>query len=109
MPRNSCATGPSRRREIGVDPSLAEQIAQPTCAVSTRPSAIPPTRCFSGISTPKILAAETRSLVAEPSWPGATKDGAYGPFLDQLEVYGFLKAVDQFDLVWFTPEFTEAS
>ena len=96
--------GSKPKREIGVDPRLADKIAQHLRSFEEAVS-YPPNQVFLGNLHPEDLASRP-----SPWWQNkvasATKDGAYGPFLDQLEVYGFLKAVDQFDLVWFTPDFT---
>ena len=66
----------------------------------------PPNQVFLGNLHPEDLAKRP-----EPWWQNPVADaspvGAYGPFLNQLEFYGFLKMLDQFELVWLTPEFTE--
>jgi betaine reductase len=96
--------GSKPRREIEIDPKLADRIAKHLRSFEEAVS-YPPNQVFLGSLHPEDLAASP-----SPWWQnkiaGATREGAYGPFLDQMEVYGFLKAVDQFDLVWFTPEFT---
>jgi betaine reductase len=96
--------GSKPRREIGLDPGLAEKIAN-----HLRPfeEAVryPPNQVFLGNLHPEDLAARPAPWWKNPV-EEAKKDGAYGPFLDQTEFYGFLKAADLFDLIWFTPEFT---
>lgn len=66
----------------------------------------PPNQVFLGNMHPEELAKWP-----EPWWQNPVKspspDGAYGPFLNQLEFYGFLKIFDQFNLVWLNPEFTD--
>jgi betaine reductase len=96
--------GSKPRREIEADPALAGRIERHLRSFEDAVR-YPPNQVFLGNLHPEDLAARP-----SPWWQNpvehAKRDGAYGPFLDQLEFYGFLKAVDQFDLVWFTPEFT---
>lgn len=96
--------GSKPRREIGVDPTLADKIDQHLRSFEDAVR-YPPNQVFLGNLHPEDLAARPNPWWRNPV-EDAKRDGAYGPFLDQLEFYGFLRAVDQFDLVWFTPEFT---
>lgn len=66
----------------------------------------PPNQVFLGNLHPEELADWPQPWWQNPV-PNASPDGAYGPFVDQLEFYGFLNIVDQFNLVWFTPDFTD--
>ena len=96
--------GSKPRREIGGDPTLADKINQHLRSFEDA-VCYPPNQVFLGNLHPEDLAARPNPWWRNPV-EDAKRDGAYGPFLDQLEFYGFLRAVDQFDLVWFTPEFT---
>jgi hypothetical protein len=96
--------GSKPRREIGADPALADQIDRHLRGFEDAVR-YPPNQVFLGNLHPEDLAARPSPWWRNPV-ENAGRDGAYGPFFDQLEFYGFLKAVDQFDLVWFTPEFT---
>jgi len=92
-------------REIIKSPELAERIAGHLRPFEDALS-YPPNQVFLGSLHPEDLAA-----TPEPWWKhpvaGATGEGAYGRFMDQEAFYAFLKASDQFDLVWLTPEFTQ--
>jgi hypothetical protein len=99
--------GSKPKREIGIDPGLAGKIEKHLRSFEEAVH-YPPNQVFLGNLHPEDLATSPAPWWQNPI-AGATRDGAYGPFLDQLEIYGFLKAVDQFDLVWFTSGFTGAS
>jgi betaine reductase len=96
--------GSKPKREIGIDPGLAGKIEKHLRSFEEAVR-YPPNQVFLGNLHPEDLATSPAPWWQNPI-AGATRDGAYGPFLDQLEIYGFLKAVDQFDLVWFTSGFT---
>ena len=97
--------GSKPKREIKYNPQLGPEI-QACLRSFDEAVSYPPNQVFIGNMHPEDLAKRP-----EPWWKnpveGASREGAYGPFLNQLEFYGFLKMFDQFDLVWFTPEFTE--
>lgn len=96
--------GSKPKREIRDNPHLASKIDSHLRSFKQAVS-YPPNQVFLGNLHPEDLAAR-----ATPWWQNpvedAKKEGSYGPFLDQLALYAYLKAVDLFDLVWFTPEFT---
>jgi hypothetical protein len=96
--------GSKPKREIGIDPALAGKIEKHLRCFEEAVQ-YPPNQVFLGNLHPEDLATRPTPWWQNPV-ADAKRDGAYGPFLDQLEIYGFLKAVDQFDLVWFSPEFT---
>ncbi len=92
-------------REIGSRPEASQEIAAHLRGFE-KALAYAPNQVFLGRLSPEELAAWP-----EPWWQHPVEDASraapFGPFLDQTELYAFLKAVDQFDLVWFTPGFTE--
>ena len=96
--------GAKPKREIKSNPDLGPEIDAHLRSFEEAVS-YPPNQVFLGNLHPEDLAKRP-----EPWWQnpvaGASPDGAYGPFLNQLAFYGFLKMLDQFNLVWFTPEFT---
>jgi hypothetical protein len=96
--------GSKPKREIRDHPELAGRI---DAHLRTFEEALsyPPNQVFLGNIHPEDLAAWPTPWWRHPV-ENAERAGAYGPFLDQAEFYAFLKAVDLFDLVWFTPEFT---
>jgi hypothetical protein len=96
--------GSKPRREIEADPELAAKIESHLRSFDDAVG-YPPNQVFLGNLHPEDLVARPSPWWQNPV-AGAAREGRYGPFLDQLELYGFLKAVDQFDLVWFTPDFT---
>jgi len=97
--------GSKPKREIKFNPELGPKIDAHLRGFDEAVS-YPPNQVFLGNLHPEDLAKRP-----EPWWQNPVTDaspqGAYGPFLNQLEFYGFLKIVDQFDLVWFSPEFTK--
>ncbi len=97
--------GSKPKREIKYNPELRSRIDSHLRSFEEAVS-YPPNQVFIGNLHPEDLAKR-----AEPWWrnpvENASPTGAYGPFLNQLEFYGFLKMLDQFDLVWFTPDFTD--
>lgn len=96
--------GSKPKREIGLNPELLSRI-QAHLRTFDEAVGYPPNQVFLGNLHPEQLAARPAPWWQHPV-EDARKDGNYGPFLDQVETYAFLKAVDQFDLIWFTPEFT---
>ena len=97
--------GSKPKRQIQADPGSAAKINAHLRSFQEA-VAYPPNQVFLGNLHPEDLARRV-----QPWWQNpvsqATADAAYGPFVDQLELYGFLKATDLFELVWFTPEFTK--
>ncbi len=97
--------GSKPRREISHNPELSERIARHLRSFQDAVK-YPPNQVFLGNLHPEDLA-----IHHEPWWKHPIESvnvhGAYGPFISQEEFYGFLKSADQFDMIWFTPEFTE--
>ncbi len=67
--------------------------------------AYPPNQVFIGNLTPDCLRD-----IPEPWYehlvPDAASHGPFGEIQTELELYGWLKCADDFDLVWLTPEFS---
>jgi betaine reductase len=95
--------GSKPRREIKYHPDLGPKIEAHLRNFEAA-VAYPPNQVFIGNMHPEELAERE-----EPWWqnpvPEAEREGRYGPFMNQLEFYAFLKMLDQFNLVWFKADF----
>lgn len=96
--------GSKPRREIRLKPELGKQIHEHLRSFQDA-VAYPPNQVFIGNLHPEDLAAHPQPWWRHPI-AKAEPNGPYGPILDQLEFYAFLKVCDQFNLVWFTADFT---
>jgi hypothetical protein len=95
--------GSKPRRELRKDPGLMPRIAG---HLRTFQEAVgyPPNQVFLGSLHPEDLASHP-----EPWWRNplseASSVGPYGRVSDQQLFYAYLKAADQFDLIWFVEGF----
>lgn len=97
--------GSRPKRDLRARPEMAQEISA-HLRTFEQALAYPPNQVYLGHLHPEDLAAHPTPWWQHPV-EGAAKSAPFGPFLDQREFYAFLKAVDQFDLVWFTPQYTE--
>jgi glycine/sarcosine/betaine reductase complex component C subunit beta len=94
--------GSKPARELARDPSLLDRLS-----ARLRPyeaaAAYPPNRVFLGALFPDALAALPRPWFAAPG--PADARGRHGFFMAEEAFYGFLKADDEFDVVWLDEGF----
>jgi hypothetical protein len=95
--------GSKPSRELRQDPGLMDKIAGHLRSYQEAVE-YPPNQVFLGALHPEDLASHP-----QPWWrnPRSRASGVcpYGRLLDQQLFYGYLKAADQFDLIWFVEEF----
>jgi betaine reductase len=96
------AHGSKPAREVARDPTLRERLAE-RLRTWEEAAAYPPNRVFLGGLSPEALAELPRpwSRVAGPVEPR----GPHGFLVPEETFYGFLKADDEFDLVWLDERF----
>ena len=68
--------------------------------------AYPPNQVFIGNLHPDALHGIPQPWYAHPV-SGAQRQGNFGEILPEEEFFGWIKIADDFDLVWFTPEFVD--
>ena len=94
--------GSKPARELARDPSLLDRLSASLRSYEVA-AAYPPNRVFLGSLSPAALAALPRPWF-EAAGPVEAR-GAHGFFLTEEALYGFLKADDEFDLVWLDERF----
>ncbi|UCF96813.1 MAG: glycine reductase [Spirochaetaceae bacterium] len=97
--------GSKPRREVLKDPGLERRIAGHLRSYQEAVE-YPPNQVFLGAFHPEDLASRPQPWWQNPC-TGAPSVGSYGRLLDQLLFYAYLKASDQFDLLWFTGGFSD--
>ena len=68
--------------------------------------AYPPNQVYIGNLYPDDLNEISQPWFKHPI-EGARRNGKFGKIIPEDELYAWLKAADDFDLIWLTPEFTE--
>jgi betaine reductase len=93
----------ARREDLW--PALAERLRSFEAA-----AAYPPNHAFLGAIHPDALARIPRPWFAAPPAVTRARDGERGPhghLIPEETLYGFMKADDEFDLVWLTEAFAD--
>jgi betaine reductase len=98
------ARGSKPARELARDPALRERLGG-RLRTWEEAAAYPPNRVFLGALSPEALAQLPRpwSRATGPAGPR----GPHGFLVPEEALYGFLKADDEFDLVWLDEGFAE--
>ena len=97
--------GSKPSRDIPLDPSVLDMIHRHQRGFDDA-VAYPPHQVFIGNLRPDDLKDVPKPWFENPVG-GASRTGPYGEVMPQAEFYGWMKASDQFDLMWLEEEFLE--
>lgn len=97
--------GSKPSRDIPADPSVLDLIHRHQRGFDDA-VAYPPHQVFIGNLRPDDLREIPQPWFGNPI-TGASRAGPFGEVMPQVEFYGWLKASDQFDLIWLTEDFLE--